>query len=87
MSGRRFDGAAARALAACSVVRSARTRRGGIVLLSQRWRADALPMHVLSSGHSDGIFDRSPENMSVGKRIRFLETSGLARGLYAVVSA
>ena len=51
MSGRRFDVAAARALAACSVVRSARTRRGGIVLALL---SDALAMHVLSSGHSDG---------------------------------
>ena len=66
MSGRRFDVAAARALAACSVVRSARTRRGGIVLLSQRWR-DALPNARAQQRPKRWAVGRSPENMSVGK--------------------
>ena len=44
-------------------------------------------MHVLSSGHSYGQRSAVLKYMPVGKRMRALSTSGLARGLYAVVSA
>mmetsp|Transcript_23282 Transcript_23282/g.60671 ORF Transcript_23282/g.60671 Transcript_23282/m.60671 type:complete len:206 (-) Transcript_23282:91-708(-) len=68
MSGRRFDVAAARALAACMVARSARARRGGIVLaLSQRWRCAVLLWRSLrglscttcSATTNSGAFARS----------------------------